>query len=216
MDRTVAGIVGDQPARLEPVTEGASSTASMDPQQLWQVAQEELRFQVVRPGYEAWLANAVLVELRRAHVHRRRADHLRPRLGERALRAADSRDALRGARPRLRGRDHRRPGGVAAAGGAAASSRPDVRARERARGWRQRLASQSQLHVQHVRRRQLDRVSRTPRVAPSPRRRARRTTRCSSTAAWVSARPISCTRSVMRCARRTATRRSRTSRPRNS
>jgi len=34
----------------------------MDPQQLWQVAQEELRFQVVRPGYEAWLANAVLVE----------------------------------------------------------------------------------------------------------------------------------------------------------
>ena len=34
----------------------------MDPQQLWQVAQEELRFQVVRPGYEAWLANAVLVD----------------------------------------------------------------------------------------------------------------------------------------------------------
>ena len=34
----------------------------MDPQQFWQVAQEELRFQVVRPGYEAWLANAVLVD----------------------------------------------------------------------------------------------------------------------------------------------------------
>ena len=62
MDRTVAGIVGDQPARLEPLSEGSTSTASMDPQQLWQVAQEELRFQVVRPGYEAWLANAVLVE----------------------------------------------------------------------------------------------------------------------------------------------------------
>ena len=42
--------------------ESGSSTASMDPQQLWQVAQEELRFQVVRPGYEAWLANAVLVD----------------------------------------------------------------------------------------------------------------------------------------------------------
>jgi chromosomal replication initiator protein len=62
VDRTVAGIVGDQPARPEPVTEASSATASMDPQQLWQVAQEELRFQVVRPGYEAWLANAVLVE----------------------------------------------------------------------------------------------------------------------------------------------------------
>jgi chromosomal replication initiator protein len=42
--------------------ESGNSTASMDPQQLWQVAQEELRFQVVRPGYEAWLANAVLVD----------------------------------------------------------------------------------------------------------------------------------------------------------
>jgi chromosomal replication initiator protein len=62
VDRTVAGIVGDQPARLEALAEGSTSTASMDPQQLWQVAQEELRFQVVRPGYEAWLANAVLVE----------------------------------------------------------------------------------------------------------------------------------------------------------
>jgi chromosomal replication initiator protein len=62
VDRTVAGIVGDPAARTEPVSEGTSPTASMDPQQLWQVAQEELRFQVVRPGYEAWLANAVLVE----------------------------------------------------------------------------------------------------------------------------------------------------------
>ena len=62
MDRTVAGIVGDQLTRLDSVTDGVSSTASMDPQQLWQVAQEELRFQVVKPGYEAWLANAVLVD----------------------------------------------------------------------------------------------------------------------------------------------------------
>ena len=63
VDRTVGiGVVGDQAPRVEPVMESGSSTASMDPQQLWQVAQEELRFQVVRPGYEAWLANAVLVD----------------------------------------------------------------------------------------------------------------------------------------------------------
>ena len=63
MERTSgAGVVGDQTPRLEPIFDTAGSTASMDPQQLWQVAQEELRFQVVRPGYEAWLANAVLVE----------------------------------------------------------------------------------------------------------------------------------------------------------
>ena len=63
MDRTVGvGVVGDQAPRVEPVLESGNSTASMDPQQLWQVAQEELRFQVVRPGYEAWLANAVLVD----------------------------------------------------------------------------------------------------------------------------------------------------------
>jgi chromosomal replication initiator protein len=37
-------------------------TAVIDPQQIWQVAQEELRFQLARPGYETWLANAVLVE----------------------------------------------------------------------------------------------------------------------------------------------------------
>ena len=40
----------------------AAATAIHDPQQLWQVAQEELRFQLSRPGYETWLANAVLVE----------------------------------------------------------------------------------------------------------------------------------------------------------
>ena len=63
MDRTVGvGVVGDQASRIETVLESGNSTASMDPQQLWQVAQEELRFQVVRPGYEAWLANAVLVD----------------------------------------------------------------------------------------------------------------------------------------------------------
>ncbi|MHB8718968.1 MAG: chromosomal replication initiator protein DnaA [Candidatus Dormibacteria bacterium] len=32
-----------------------------DGQQIWQVAQEELRFQLARPGYETWLAKATLV-----------------------------------------------------------------------------------------------------------------------------------------------------------
>jgi chromosomal replication initiator protein len=36
--------------------------ALLDAQQMWLVAQEELRFQLARPGYETWLANAVLVE----------------------------------------------------------------------------------------------------------------------------------------------------------
>ena len=33
-----------------------------DAAQIWQVALEELRFQLARPGYEAWLANAILLE----------------------------------------------------------------------------------------------------------------------------------------------------------
>lgn len=36
--------------------------AITDGQQIWQVAQEELRFQLARPGYETWLAKAILVE----------------------------------------------------------------------------------------------------------------------------------------------------------
>jgi chromosomal replication initiator protein len=53
---------------MEPMTTTADGesvglpTAVIDPQQIWQVAQEELRFQLARPGYETWLANAVLVE----------------------------------------------------------------------------------------------------------------------------------------------------------
>ena len=34
---------------------------SLSPDQLWSAAQEELRFQVSRPGYEAWLKNARLL-----------------------------------------------------------------------------------------------------------------------------------------------------------
>ena len=36
--------------------------AGFDPKQIWQAAQEELRFQIARPGYDAWLANTVLLE----------------------------------------------------------------------------------------------------------------------------------------------------------
>ena len=36
---------------------------SISPDQLWSAAQEELRFQVSRPGYEAWLKNARLLTL---------------------------------------------------------------------------------------------------------------------------------------------------------
>jgi len=39
----------------------AGALAGGDPHQIWQIAQEELRFQLARPGYETWLANAVLV-----------------------------------------------------------------------------------------------------------------------------------------------------------
>ena len=41
--------------------ETRSSAGVFDPQQIWALAQEELRFQLARPGYETWLANAVLV-----------------------------------------------------------------------------------------------------------------------------------------------------------
>ena len=34
---------------------------SLSADQLWTAAQEELRFQVSRPGYEAWLKNARLL-----------------------------------------------------------------------------------------------------------------------------------------------------------
>ena len=180
----------------------------MDPQQLWQVAQEELRFQVVRPGYEAWLANAVLVE----------SDGHTFTVGVPTIFARDwvseryvplIRETLSG----VLGRDCE----VVITVDPEASQPPDTPpvlpdpsyiAGERAGGRSQRFAAQSQLHLQHVRRRQLESRSRMRRAAPSPRRRARRTTRCSCTAAWVSARPISCTRSATRCARRIVTRRS--------
>jgi chromosomal replication initiator protein len=34
----------------------------IEAQQIWQAAQEELRFQLTRPGYETWLRNAVLLD----------------------------------------------------------------------------------------------------------------------------------------------------------
>ncbi len=46
---------------MDDATAAAGSLAALDPHQIWQIAQEELRFQLARPGYETWLANAVLV-----------------------------------------------------------------------------------------------------------------------------------------------------------
>jgi chromosomal replication initiator protein len=46
---------------MDDATATAASIAALDPQQIWKIAQEELRFQLARPGYETWLANAVLV-----------------------------------------------------------------------------------------------------------------------------------------------------------
>src|SRR4029077_8969127 len=37
-------------------------TRGFDAQQIWQLAQEELRFQLTRLGYEMWMRRAVLVE----------------------------------------------------------------------------------------------------------------------------------------------------------
>ncbi|GAC1339879.1 MAG: chromosomal replication initiator protein DnaA [Candidatus Dormibacteria bacterium] len=39
------------------------ATGTIDAQQIWALAQEELRFQLARPGYETWLANARLVSI---------------------------------------------------------------------------------------------------------------------------------------------------------
>jgi len=44
------------------IAAAAEAPSALDPQQIWQIAQEELRFQLARPGYETWLANAVLVD----------------------------------------------------------------------------------------------------------------------------------------------------------
>ena len=37
----------------------------MNPEQIWQAAQEELRFQLSKPSYETWLKNASLVSRER-------------------------------------------------------------------------------------------------------------------------------------------------------
>jgi chromosomal replication initiator protein len=46
----------------------AVSTVPVDVQQIWQAAQEELRFQLARPGYETWLRNAVLLDCEDGHM----------------------------------------------------------------------------------------------------------------------------------------------------
>jgi len=45
-----------------------ASTVPVDVQQIWQAAQEELRFQLARPGYETWLRNAVLLDCEDGHM----------------------------------------------------------------------------------------------------------------------------------------------------
>jgi chromosomal replication initiator protein len=53
------------PRAVEVISPGETDTRTTpgaDAQQIWQAAQEELRFQLARPGYETWLANAVLVD----------------------------------------------------------------------------------------------------------------------------------------------------------
>jgi chromosomal replication initiator protein len=44
------------------VETGETPGSELDNNTLWAAAQEELRFQLARPGYETWLANAVLIE----------------------------------------------------------------------------------------------------------------------------------------------------------
>ncbi len=154
--------------------------------------------------------------VRRPHVHRGGADHLRARLGERALRSPDPRNALRRARARVRGHHHRRPGGVASTRGSPPPARSDLRAGERTRGRRQRLAPQPQLHLQHIRGRQLEplRARRLPRRRRGTRQGVQPAVplrRCGSR----QDPPHACHRS-RRARDRIATRRSRTSRPRSS
>jgi chromosomal replication initiator protein len=60
-DLSATGIPGD----VEVIAQAdidAPASAPGGMQQIWQAAQEELRFQLARPGYETWLANAVLVD----------------------------------------------------------------------------------------------------------------------------------------------------------
>ncbi|MDQ2744703.1 MAG: DnaA/Hda family protein, partial [Chloroflexota bacterium] len=45
-----------------PPTLDAPTRPDAEAQQIWQAAQEELRYQLARPGYETWLANAVLLD----------------------------------------------------------------------------------------------------------------------------------------------------------
>ncbi len=54
--------VPDPPADEATAEPEEQSQVGFDPSQIWQAAQEELRFQIARPGYEAWLSNTVLLE----------------------------------------------------------------------------------------------------------------------------------------------------------
>jgi chromosomal replication initiator protein len=58
---------GDLIVPMESQSRTASSVP-VDVQQIWQAAQEELRFQLARPGYETWLRNAVLLDCEDGHM----------------------------------------------------------------------------------------------------------------------------------------------------
>jgi chromosomal replication initiator protein len=56
--------------RIVPMESQARVGAAVptDVQQIWQAAQEELRFQIATPGYETWLRNAVLLDCEDGHM----------------------------------------------------------------------------------------------------------------------------------------------------
>ena len=60
MDPQMRTVEAEQAMPMESESR-AVAPASSDDDTIWQAAKEELRFQLARPGYETWLANAVLV-----------------------------------------------------------------------------------------------------------------------------------------------------------
>ncbi len=46
---------------MDELTRELDGEVTFDPHRVWEIAQEELKFQLTRPGYETWLANAKLV-----------------------------------------------------------------------------------------------------------------------------------------------------------
>ena len=221
VDRTVGvGAVGDQATRVEPVLESGNSTASMDPQMFWQVAQEETsdsrwcgpdmrQYSLPTPFSSTWTGTTFTVGVptmfARDWVSERYVPLIRETLSgvlgrdcEVIITVDPERSPLPEAPPHVPDPTH-----------AYVSE---------SRGWRQRFAALSRIHA-----RRTFVVGNSSRFAHAAcravavRHPARRTTRSSSTAAWVSAKhpPDACDRSCGPRGR-IATRRSRMSPPRSS